>query len=244
MQPLLLRSRCAKVLTMSTDRVRHPQLGHRERKKQLTRAALVDAAVRLFETHGYDRTTIAEIAAAAGVAPRTFFSYFATKEDVLFTDSAERLRVGTDVIAHRAADETVVDLLQRLVRDVVLSDDPGLGFTSGIAKVRVQMISSVPAVQARAVWWLFAAQAQLSGALHRAYPEELDEPAAAAFIGAFTGAIIQAVVACLRRGDGPDRIIVELQRASQIAIQGLAAPAPPPGPTGTVTARPETAETG
>ncbi|BBZ70754.1 TetR family transcriptional regulator [Mycobacterium paraseoulense] len=49
-----------------------------------TKAALIDAALNLFSVNGYDETTTDEIAAAAGVSPRTFFRYFPTKESVLF----------------------------------------------------------------------------------------------------------------------------------------------------------------
>lgn len=49
-----------------------------------TRQALVDAALQLYSTQGYDETTTTEIAEAAGVSPRTFFRYFPTKESVLF----------------------------------------------------------------------------------------------------------------------------------------------------------------
>ena len=47
----------------------------RERKRVRTREALIDAAAELFERRGYDGTTIADIAAAADVSTRTFFSY-------------------------------------------------------------------------------------------------------------------------------------------------------------------------
>lgn len=59
--------------------------GLRERKKQRTRATLVDAAMDLCLRNGYDSTTVEQIAAAAEVSPRTFSRYFATKDAVFLT---------------------------------------------------------------------------------------------------------------------------------------------------------------
>ncbi len=59
-------------------------VGRRESKKRETRDALVASATKLFAKNGYQATTVAAIAAEAGVSPRTFFGYFPTKEAVLF----------------------------------------------------------------------------------------------------------------------------------------------------------------
>lgn len=53
------------------------------RKQKLVRDAIWDAAIDLFAEKGFDRTTVEEIAEAAGVSRRSFFRYFKSKDDLL-----------------------------------------------------------------------------------------------------------------------------------------------------------------
>lgn len=76
-------------------------LGLRERKKLQRRRCIEAAAIDLFEADGYDGTTIEDIAAKADIAPRTFFYYFATKEDVVLADYAARLERISDELRKR-----------------------------------------------------------------------------------------------------------------------------------------------
>jgi AcrR family transcriptional regulator len=88
----------------------HP--GLRERKKQRTREAIVDAALRLFEERGFDQTTIADIAEAADIAPRTFFGYFPSKEDVVFADFPETLETLGERLRGRPDEETAIEAIR------------------------------------------------------------------------------------------------------------------------------------
>lgn len=63
----------------------------REQNRLKKRDALVEAAFRLFEAHGFEATTVDQIAEAAEVSRRTFFRYFSCKEEVVFPNMAARL---------------------------------------------------------------------------------------------------------------------------------------------------------
>ena len=116
----------------------------RERKKAATRRRLMEVALRLFEAHGFGGTTVEQIAAAADVAPRTFFRYFPTKVDVLFADHLEQVALLREALAARSPDEPVLEVVRRAslegVRKVVA--DPSLFLT------RSRLVFSVPAALA------------------------------------------------------------------------------------------------
>jgi AcrR family transcriptional regulator len=97
--------------------------GLRERKKQRTREAIVDAALRLFDERGYEQTTIADIAEAADIAPRTFFGYFPSKEDVVFADFPADFDALAERLRGRAHDETAIDALRAFIASVVEQAD-------------------------------------------------------------------------------------------------------------------------
>jgi AcrR family transcriptional regulator len=89
--------------------------GLRERKKQRTRQKIIEAAMGLFAERGYHATTIADIAAAAEVAPRTFFSYFPSKEAVVFHNVDRNLDGLASALRDRLPGETVFDALRRWI---------------------------------------------------------------------------------------------------------------------------------
>jgi len=93
-----------------------PDKGLRERKKEQTRAAISHAAVGLFLERGYDHVSIADIAAAAGVAKMTVTNYFPAKEDLVISAGASVVPDLVAVVRSRRPGETVLAALLRFVR--------------------------------------------------------------------------------------------------------------------------------
>ena len=91
--------------------------GLRERKKRRTRAQIVSAAMRLFAERGYQGTTVADIAAAADIAPRTFFAYFPSKEAVVFHQVDEDVTSLARALRERREGENAMDALRRWIEE-------------------------------------------------------------------------------------------------------------------------------
>jgi AcrR family transcriptional regulator len=90
-----------------------PALGLRERKKQRTRATLIDAAVELCERQGFERTTVDQIAAVADVSPRTFSRYFATKDAIALALIDDAIDLAAAELARQPADINHFEALRR-----------------------------------------------------------------------------------------------------------------------------------
>lgn len=201
-------------------------LGLRERKKLRTRHALIAAALRLFAEKGYEQTTVSEIAAAADVSTRTFFSYFASKEDVIFHNSRESLDRALRVIAERGQGERAVDLLSRVITSgfAALAVDDRL--TREIAPIN-HLIMTVPSLKARGLLLLFDSQRELAEALHRACSDELSLTEASAAVGAVIGGAKLAAFVGLQHGASPEEMLEVGREAAEFTLNGLRAASPP-----------------
>jgi AcrR family transcriptional regulator len=94
--------------------------GRRQRKKRQLRAHIYEAARQLFLKHGYEATTVAQIAEAADVAPATFFNHFVSKSAVLAEMTSE-------VSEHLQA------LVDRQLKRPVSAQERILGFADAVA---------------------------------------------------------------------------------------------------------------
>ncbi|GAA1952915.1 TetR family transcriptional regulator [Catenulispora subtropica] len=101
-------------------RTESPGLTLAERKRQLVRDELGDAALRLLAKQGFEETTVDQLAAAAGVSRRTFFRYFASKEDVVISFLS---LVGEQIVAEveaRPADEPPAIAIREAVKAITV----------------------------------------------------------------------------------------------------------------------------
>ncbi|MFB4296029.1 TetR family transcriptional regulator [Actinomadura sp. NTSP31] len=139
---------------MSTPLPEHPidrledrlsRLPLRERKKLKTRRAIQDHALRLFAEQGYDETTVEQIADAADISPSTFFRYFPTKEDVVFTDEYDP--VMAELLRDQPADLPPIEALRRMFGDIL-----PLMYEQDreVVTTRMRLTATVPALRARA----------------------------------------------------------------------------------------------
>ena len=191
-----------------------------------TIARLSAAAIDFFEAKGFEATTVDEIAQRAGVSRRTFFRYFPTKEDVLFSGRAEqvsRLDRQLDPNAVSPA-RTAAGALQVLVEEI--ADDPS-------ALRHGQLVAATPALRDREVLWFAEYQNRIGTYLARFERNARGERFAHILAAALLAAVRQALTAwTVGSVDEPVTLFVELADdvvESMASSNGPAAPAAEPG---------------
>ena len=164
--------------------------GLRERKKAKTRAAIQEAALRLFDRQGYDATTVDQIAELAEVSQSTFFRYFPTKEDVVLHDRYDPLLLAD--FAAQPVELSPIAALRRTLRSVF-----GTLPADELARERQRatLIISVPELRARALDQLASTLQPLAEAIAERTGRAVDDPAVRALTGAVMGVSMSAILA-------------------------------------------------
>jgi AcrR family transcriptional regulator len=123
-----------------------PGGGLRQRRRLRTKAQLQGEAMVLFAAKGYEQTSVEDIAHAAAISPRTFYRYFACKEDVVIWDEYDELPAAELWNASRGEDPyaLMVRRLRELTVQLYLRDPQGL-------LMRTKLSFTVPAIRARFV---------------------------------------------------------------------------------------------
>jgi AcrR family transcriptional regulator len=172
------------------DEAPRPRPGLRERKKAKTKAAIQQAALRLFREQGYAATTVEQIVEAVEVSPSTFFRYFPTKDDVVLYDDLDPL-----LIAAFAAQPPEASPIQAL-RGALHATFAELTSEERAQQLeRSRLIFSVPELRMRMLDQFAGIIELLAEMVAGRTGRRADEVAVRTFAGAVVGALIAALFA-------------------------------------------------
>ncbi|CAM3006766.1 TetR family transcriptional regulator [Prescottella defluvii] len=187
------------------------------------RVHVATQAIRLFAEHGYEATTVDQIAAAAGVSRRTFFRQFRSKEDVIFADHESLLEQAADYLAGTGEDPWVaVCEAARLVFDRFRENRE-------LSVRRYQVVQRVPALRDRELVTGHRYERLFTDHLRSSVPSArpLDVVGFAAGVTACHNYLLRAMI----RGDETataeelQRTLVEIRRKFGAVTRETAAPA-------------------
>ncbi|WP_329162667.1 TetR/AcrR family transcriptional regulator [Streptomyces sp. NBC_01717] len=146
----------------------------RERKKQLTYQAVSDAAIAMFLERGFDKVSVAEVAAAADISKPTLFRYFPAKEDLALHRFADHEDEAARVVAARGQDESPLDALRRHFLEGLERRDPVTGLCDHPQVLAFhRMLYGTPSLVARMYGYQGRSEAALARALGDAVPDRL-----------------------------------------------------------------------
>jgi AcrR family transcriptional regulator len=141
----------------------------RERKRQRTHDAISAAAITLFLERGFDRVSVADVAAAAEVSKPTLFKYFANKEDLVLHRIADH-RGESARIVRAGAGAPPLDLLQRHFLDGLDRRDPVTGLNDHPEVLAYhRLVFSTPSLALRVAGYIEADEEALADALTEAF---------------------------------------------------------------------------
>lgn len=190
-----------------------------EPKRERTRRALIDAALKRFADRGVAATTAAEIASDAGVTERTFYRYFANKEEILFVDYEERVDWFRAALQLRPQDEPITQSVRYAVE--AFPGDHRLVSEAGWLQ-STELTGEVAAMHLRRVHTRLGHEIE-QHLLATTYPDPADALKAAVIANMVVAAVSAAMTQWSRSFPGqPKQLRAILQEALAIADQGIA----------------------
>lgn len=97
--------------------------GLRDRKRRETLARITEKGIELFGANGYEATTLDAIADAAGISRRTFFHYFQSKEEILFSWQSGLVEAVRNAVLGQSTQQSPLDALQTALATLTASFD-------------------------------------------------------------------------------------------------------------------------
>lgn len=191
-------------MTIDASPVDPPAPGLRERKKLRTRRTLQNEALRLFESKGYDATTIEEIAAAAEMSPRTFSRHFRAKEDVVLWD--DFAPTFSEFFARRPAGEALGLAIGEALREGLRSISPE---DLGRMQRRMRLIHSTPALRERGYPQLGLMMEAFAPVVAGRLNLPPDDVRARVFAGALMGALVAMFELWQEQGGAVDEEVLD-----------------------------------
>lgn len=193
----------------------------REFKKQQTRQAIAHAATVLFVERGFEGTTIADVAEAAGVSKMTVTNYFPRKEDLFFDMHEEVITGPARAFVARPVGESALAAVRRDYLQAVERHDALLGWTQpGFTR----LIDGSPVLRARLREMFDHQEQALSVTLAEATGEEPDAFAprhAAAQLGTVLRLLFGEAQRRVRQGATEDEVFDVLGRTAREAFARL-----------------------
>ena len=212
-----------------------PTEGLRERHRRRTAADLEEAALRLFCEKGFDAVTIDDIAVAADVSRRTFFRYFASKEDVILSDHPKRLDELQAALDRRPADEPALTAL----RNAVLSLAGSFGEQRDHMLRRFRLVTTTPALEARSLCLQRNWETAVTGMLAQRMDVDPAKDLRPGVVAATTMAAMRMATTNWLSGGGESDLPAIVGNALDLLDGGLQAAASPPPRRRSPSTRPE-----
>ncbi|SDL19978.1 transcriptional regulator, TetR family [Glycomyces sambucus] len=190
--------------------------GMQARKKLKAMHRIQEAALDLFEAHGFDQVAMEAVAAAADVSPRTVYRYFGTKEMLVIWDEGDE-QPPSPLTAYFGGDDPL-----RALRDVLTAAVAAMGEDDlRQAERRLSLVYANPAVEAAFILHAYEKSRGIAAAL----AADEDRFETQVFVHAFVGALVGAMRHWWRSGfDGPPFAFID--RALTLLEHGFA----PAGP--------------
>ncbi|GAA4193061.1 TetR family transcriptional regulator [Microbispora amethystogenes] len=199
--------------------------GLRERKKQETRIALSWAAIRLVVERGLENVRVEDIAAEAGVAPRTFNNYFSSKGEAIAARHLERTRMIAQELRRRPASEPLWEAItSAVITQLAMGADyddrrPDQQWQAGI-----RLMISEPSLQGEMLRASAIAENELAAAIAERTGTDVDHDLYPRLVAGAAGAAIRVAMDQWLRASPP----VPVRPLIEDALGRLAAGLPEP----------------